>query len=85
MMFIAHIKFYSEYSTKENQIESRNCFVPGNDMCDVIHMMEDYYGKNDIEEITIKAFSPDNFLEFTEEDRDLFSSVQYVLGKEVVW
>ena len=61
------------------------CFVPADSMQEVIDKMEQYYGKNDIEEITITVFSPDNFLKFEERHADMFYDVKATLGAEVIW
>lgn len=87
MMYIAHIKYYDEFSNKEDKMEETNCFVPGDSFHDVIDKMEAHYGKNDIEEIAISVFSPDNFLEFNNSlhDRDLFRAIKETLGDRIIW
>ena len=83
MMFTVKVKFYSEFSNLADKIEMRFCFVPADSMQEVVEKMEGYYGKNEIEEITIGVFSPDNFLEF--EDADMFYDTKSTLGAKVIW
>ena len=87
MMYIAHVRYYNELSNRENQMEDVHCFVPGDSFHDVINTMEAYYGKNEIESITMEVFSPDNFLEFSDSlhDKDLFKAVKETLEANVIW
>ena len=84
MMYTAKVSWYNEYSDKANKIDIAFCFVPADSMQEVIDKMEQYYGKNDIEEITISVFSPDNFLKFDECHADMFYDVKATLGAEVI-
>ena len=85
MMYTAEVSWYNEYSDKANKIDIAFCFVPADSMQEVIDKMEQYYGKNDIEEITIGVFSPDNFLEFDVDLVDMFYDVKATLGAKVIW
>ena len=85
MMYTAKVKFYSEFSDLEDKIETKFCFVPADSLKEVIEIMEQYYGKNDIEEITMSVFSPDNFLEFDSDVADMFYDVKATLGAKVFW
>ena len=85
MMYTVKVKFYSECSDLADKIETRFCFVPADSMQEVIEVMEGYYGKNEIEEITIGVFSPDNFLEFESDVADMFYDVKSTLGAKVIW
>lgn len=84
-MYTVKIKFYSEFSDLEDKIETKFCFVPADSLKGVIEIMEQYYGKNNIEEITIGVFSPDNFLEFDSDVADMFYDVKATLGAKVIW
>lgn len=85
MMYTVKVKFYAEYSDNEDKMETKFCFVPADSMQEVIEKMEDYYGKNEIEEITIGVFSPDDFLEFGADYADMFYDVKHTLGAKVIW
>lgn len=84
-MYTVKVKFYSEFSDLEDKIETKFCFVPADSLKEVVEIMEQYYGKNCIEEITIGVFSPDNFLEFDADLEDMFYDVKSTLGKRVIW
>ena len=85
MMYTAKVKFYSEFSDLEDKIETKFCFVPADSLKEVIEIMEQYYGKNNVEEITIGVFSPDNFLEFDVDLVDMFYDVKATLGSRIIW
>ena len=85
MMYTAKVKCYSEFSDLEDKIETKFCFVPADSLKEVIEIMEQYYGKNNVEEITIGVFSPDNFLEFDVDLVDMFYDVKATLGSRVIW
>ena len=85
MMYTAKVKFYSEFSDLEDKIETKFCFVPADSLTEVVEIMEQYYGKNNVEEITIGVFSPDNFLEFDVDLVDMFYDVKSTLGSRVIW
>ncbi len=79
-MYAVKIKFYDE-----GEIATRLCFVVGDSYQEVLDKMEAYYGKEEIEEITMSPFSPYEFLEFKAENADMFYEVKEKLGKEVIW
>ena len=85
MMYTAKVSWYNEYSEKMDKMDIAFCFVPADSMQEAVDKMEQYYGKNDIEEITITAFSPDNFLEFGERHADMFYDVKATLKEDVIW
>ena len=81
-MYTVKIKFYSEFSDSE---ETRFCFVPADSLKEVVEIMEQFYGREGIVEITIGEFSPDNFLEFDADLEDMFYDVKSTLSKRVIW
>ena len=83
MIYTVKVKFYAEYSVNEDKMETRYCFVPGASLHDVIDKMEEYYGKDEIEKISIALFSPYDFLEF--ESSDMFYDVKHTLGAKIMW
>lgn len=85
MMYTAKVSWYNEYSDKTNKTDITFCFIPADSMQEAVDKMEQYYGKNDIEEITISIFSPDNFLEFDERHADMFYDVRATLKEDVIW
>ena len=84
-MYTVKIKFYSEFSDLEDKIETKFCFVPADSLKEVVEIMEHHYGRDEIVEITIGDFSPDNFLEFDADLVDMFYDVKSTLGKRVIW
>ena len=84
-MYTVKIKFYSEFSDLEDKIETKFCFVPADSLKEVVEIMEQFYGREGIVEITIGEFSPDNFLEFDADLEDMFYDVKSTLGKRVIW
>ena len=84
MMYTVKVKLY-EFSEGKNKTETKFCFVPAESYNEAINTMEQYYGKNNIEEITIGVFSPDNFLEFDVDLVDMFYDVKATLGSRVIW
>ena len=85
MMYTVKVKWYNEFSKAENKMDTNFCFVAAESYHEVIDIMEQYYGKNDIEEITMSVFSPDNFLEFDSDVADMFYDVKATLGAKVIW
>lgn len=85
MMYTVRVSRYNEFSDKADKTDIAFCFVPADSMQEVVDKMEQYYGKNDIEEITISVFSPDNFLEFGERQADMFYDVKATLKEYVIW
>ena len=85
MMYTVKVKWYNEFSETKDKIETKFCFVPAESYHEVIDKMEQYYGKDVIEEITIGVFSPDNFLEFDSDVADMFYDVKATLGSRVIW
>ena len=85
MMYTVKVKWYNEFSKSKDNMETNFCFVPADSMQEVIDIMENHYGKDDIEEITIGVFSPDNFLEFEADVADMFYDVKGTLGAKVIW
>ena len=85
MIYTVKVKWYNEFSKAEDKMNTNFCFVPAESYSEVIDIMGNYYGKNDIEEITIGVFSPDNFLEFDSNQINMFYNVKTALSKNVSW
>lgn len=85
MMYTVKVKWYNEFSEAKDKMDTNFCFVSAESYHEVIDIMEQYYGKNDIEEITMSVFSPDNFLEFDSDVADMFYDVKATLGAKVIW
>lgn len=71
------------YIPEETEIEKCGLFVTAKDMHDVINKINAYFGKDNIESISMEYFSPDNFLLFS--DEELYDLVKNKLAKEVIW
>lgn len=82
MVFTARVEYYNEY---EEKIERVNLFMVAEDFSSAVNNITKYYGKDAVESISIDTFAPENFLEFTEDDEDLFEMVKSKLIKRVVW
>ena len=85
MMYTVKVKWYNEFSEVKDKMDTNFCFVAAESYHEVIDIMEQYYGKNNIEEITMSVFSPDNFLEFDSDVADMFYDVKATLGAKVIW
>lgn len=82
MIFTAGVNFYEEI----DEVELRNkLFICANNFSEAIEKITSYYGEDNIDSISIFAFSPDDFLSFSEENYELFYDVQNALEKNVVW
>ena len=84
MMYTVKVKLY-EFSEGKNKTETKFCFVPAESYNEAINTMEQYYGKDEIEEITISIFSLDNFLEFDEDLVNMFYDIKATLEARVIW
>lgn len=82
MIFTAGVNFYE--SADEVDLKDK-LFVCANNFSEAIEKITRYYGENNVDSISIFAFSPFDFLYFSEENHELFNEVQNVLAKDVVW
>ena len=82
MVYSVYIKYYDELNTR-TRVDS--CFVIGESYLDITQQMSTYYGNNCIEEIHIESISPDNFIVFKEEDKDIFTKTKRMILDDVVW
>lgn len=82
MMYVAKVIVYEpDY----NEIRTEQLFISGDNYSDVTEKLVNYYGENETENISISIFSPDDFVQFDEEDSDLFNMVKSKLEKKVIW
>lgn len=82
MMYIAKI---TVYDPDDNDMRKEQLFISGHDYSDVTDKLINYYGENELEDMFISLFSPDDFIVFDEEDKHLFEIVKDKLEKKVVW
>lgn len=83
MIYVVTVERWDEY---DECFKKNNLFVAGEKFIDVVNEMDQYYNEKSIESISIKSFSPDNFLEFeSDKDDHIFSMIKETLGERVVW
>ena len=76
------------YNSSENAIDKRGMFLVADSLSDAMNTLIDYFGETEMEDVYLKAFSPDQGLLFNLDDprqRELFSMVDDIIGKEVIW
>lgn len=82
MMYVAKV---TVYDPDYNKTRTEQLFISGDNYFDVTEKLISYYGENETENIFISIFSPDDFIQFDEEDGDLFNMVKSKLEKKVIW
>ena len=85
MVFKVVVDFYDDFDKKEKK---RGLFLMAESYSDVVDKVEKYYGEENLSEIKIAPWSPDDFMqfEFNNPDEDwLFHKVDSDIGKNVIW
>ena len=82
MIYVTRVKFYDD-DTQDSKYY--DCFVVAESYMDAVQQMVDYYGEHYIEKLYVEIFAPNNFLEFTSDDHNLFDTVKERLSKRVLW
>ena len=82
MIYIATVKYYDEFDSKTT---TSFMFVAADSTSKAVEQLSDFYGENNLEDITISPFSPHNFLEINEEFDELFHDFALHAGDNVYW
>ncbi len=82
MMYVAKVKYYVP---EEGKSEEESLFISGDNYCDVTEKLTGFYGENEVEDIFISLFGPDDFIAFDEENKHLFEIVKDKLEKRIMW
>ena len=82
MIYEVKVEHYEEWD--EKMVKS-SMFVCADTIVEVAQQVSDYYGEECLESIEVRPFSPDNFLIFDEQNKELFTTVRDTLEREVVW
>lgn len=82
MMYIAKVKYYIP---EEGKSEENCLFISGDNYSDITKKLIGFYGENEVEDMFISLFGPDDFIYFDEEDKHLFEIVKDKLEKKIVW
>lgn len=82
MIYTAEI---TVYDPDENEMRKEKLFISGDNYSDITNKLINYYGENELEDMFISLFGPDDFIAFDEEDKHLFEIVKDKLEKKVVW
>lgn len=82
MIYIATVKYYDDFDDKR---VTSFMFIAANSTSKAVEQLDDFFGENNLLDVTISAFSPDNFLEINEEFDELFHDFALHAGDNVVW
>ena len=82
MMYVAKV---TVYEPEDGVTITDQLFISGDNYSDVTDKLVNYYGENELEDMSISIFGPDDFIRFDEEDKHLFEIVKDKLGKKVIW
>ena len=82
MFYKAKLTYYNEVDYTEHKASLLIC---ADKFKDVVSKLSDYYGEEQLDEICISPFSPDDMLIFEEKETDLYDEVIMRLGAEVIW
>lgn len=85
MVFKVVVDYYDDFDKKENK---RGLFLMADSYSNVIEKLVNYYGEEDLLEIKITPWSPDDFVKFDLDNSDedwLFNKVDKDIGEKVIW
>ena len=85
MVFKVVVDFYDEFDKKEKK---RGLFLVADSYSNVIEKLVNYYGEEDLLEIKITPWSPDDFVKFDLDNPDedwLFNKIDKDIGEKVIW
>ncbi len=82
MMYVAKVDYYI---LEDDKREEDQIFISGDSYTDVTKKLVSFYGENEIENMFISLFGPDDFILFDEEDKHLFEIVKDKLEKKIIW
>ena len=85
MVYKVIVDYYDDFDKKE---EKKGLFLVADSYGDVIEKMVKYYGEEDLLEIKITPWAPDDFIQFDLDNVDqdwLFNKVDSDIGKTIIW
>ena len=85
MVFKVVVDYYDDFDKKE---EKKGLFLVADSYSDVIEKTVKYYGEEDLLEIKITPWAPDDFIQFDLDNPDmdwLFNKVDKDVSKTVFW
>ena len=85
MVFKVKVDWYNDFSEKE---ETNGLFLVAESYRDAIDKIVSYYGDEELNEIKISAWAPDDFVRFDLDNPDmdwLFNKVDKDISKIVIW
>ena len=82
MIYTVKVEHYEEW---DDAVVHASMFVCADTIAEAVQQVSDYYGEKCVESIEARPFSPDNFLIFTEKDKELFHTVTRHLEEDIVW
>ena len=85
MVYKVVINWYNDFSEKE---EPNGLFLVADSYSDVVDKVIKHYGEENLNELEIAPWSPDDFVQFSLDNPDedwLFHKVDTDIGKNVIW
>lgn len=81
-MYKAKVTFFEEL---EDKTKTHRLFVSGENYQDALEQITNYYSEDTIESFSLAPFSPDNFIIFEQEQKELFKQVAKTLSDKIIW
>ena len=85
MVYKVVMNWYDDFDKKEKK---EGLFLVADSYADAIEKMVNYYGEEDLLDIKINPWSPDDFVKFDLDNPDedwLFNKVDSDIGKNIIW
>lgn len=85
MVYKVVVNWYNDFSEKE---EANGLFLMANTYSDVVEKLVKYYGEENLNELKIAPWSPEDFVKFELDNPDedwLFNKVDKDIGKNIIW
>lgn len=79
MIFKVKVEYYSDFDSK---IVNTNLFLAASNIQEAVKEIDMHFGDT-LEELSIGYFSPDNFIQFDNEE--MFTMVKETLEKDIIW
>jgi len=85
MVYKVVVNYYDDFDKKE---EKKGLFLIAESYTNVINKLTDYFGEEDLLEIKVTPWSPDDFVQFDLDNPDedwLFNKVDSDIRKNIIW
>ena len=82
MVFTGHVEFFNDST---NKLEQTHIFICADTFNDALEKITAWYGEKALDGVLLRAFSPDDFLEFKHENYKLFQEVKEKLEENIIW